>query len=680
MDNKREVKVPISRDGNVTDLKSEEAFHEGALAGETLVPIAEATIIQRVSGDGQPADSIDVSLLVFDDLATALSTATGRRSKPKPSLVNGLIRPSSATGSIIGSYEVLSILGKGGMGVVYKARHRTLHRLVALKMIQSGFQGGSNAVQRFLKEAQAVAALQHPGIIQIFEIGEHEGLPFFCLEYVEGEDLLSSLKSQTWGCKPAAELVASLCDAMQYAHEHRVLHRDIKPANILLDAENRAKISDFGLARKLEASDHLTCDGTVIGTPSYMPPEQARGDSAAISPRSDVYSLGAVLYHMVTGRAPFVSDSVLETLEQVVHRDVVPPRELQPGVPVDLETICLKALKKEANNRYQSCGELAADLRRFLRGESILAKPIGRLELGTRWCRRHPMIAWPTAVASFFVISAAIVSAAAWRITASQAMAIAAERDVVKEQRNEADRQKVIANQQRAQAEENSELAIKQANLALQNIQFVVTDIDSKLSKQAGTNGIRIAMLEALAKKWDELDLEMVGGIRGKAIPTLMRVRHIIATAFSQLDRMKEADQEFTKLEEMGRERVVLKEGIDASRLNLAKILMTASLIQRQVNNVKGAEQKLIEARGIIQGVIMQPKPDSTPTDMNEVQQVSAAINQNLGAEFLRQGRIADAANVFGDAVESNEAILEKIESQTGFAYLAATEQESQTS
>ena len=629
--------------------------------------------------------TMDVPSGLLEGLLTSPPGATGKSSKPSKS--SGLKTPPSTVGSIIGNYEVLSVLGKGGMGIVYKARHRTLNRVVALKMILHGLHGGSTAIQRFLSEAQAVAALQHPGIVQIFEISEHEGLPYFSLEYVEGEDLHSSLKGQPWGAKPAAELVRTLCEAMQYAHDHQILHRDIKPANILLDAEKRPKISDFGLAKKLDTGDQMTRDGAVMGTPSYMPPEQARGDTAAISPRSDVYSLGAVLYEMITGRAPFVSDSMLDTLVQVIHRDPIQPRELQPGVPIDLETICVKALQKEPVNRYPSCKELGEDLRRYVNGEPILARPISHWERLTRWCRRNPKIAWPTAVASFFVIATAVVSLTAWRMTATQALVIAEERDEANEQRNEADKQrneadkqKVIANQQQVLAEENAELAMKQANLALQNIQFVVNDVDTKLMQQAGSSGIRIAIMEALSKKWDELDLGMTGGVRGKAIPTLMAVRHKIATTFSMLDRVKEADQEFAKLEKMGRERIVVKEGTDASRMNLAKILTAASVIQRQLDNPKGVELKLLEAREIVRDIVKNPKPEEIPTDANQVQQVLAAVNQNLGVEYLRQGRIADTSVVFAEAVAANQAVLKNIESKPGFAELDAEKRDLQTS
>ena len=727
MKSKPQVKSSGNHNGDVGNLTRELPAQEDCGAAETLAPDADATkqgslhsefaieqatvdmVASPVGGfagadfgaagiskqreiEIDPSATIDIPSGVLDGLLSGPAMASEKGSHS--SKAGGLKVPPSTIGSVIGNYEVLSVLGKGGMGIVYKARHRTLNRIVALKMILHGLHGGSTVIQRFLAEAQSVAALQHPGIVQIFEIAEHQGLPYFSLEYVEGEDLHSSLKGQPWGAKPAAELVATLCDAMQYAHDHQILHRDIKPANILLDAEKRPKISDFGLAKKLDTGDQVTRDGSVMGTPSYMPPEQARGDTALISPRSDVYSLGAVLYQMLTGRAPFVSDSMMDTLVQVINRDPVQPRELQPGVPIDLETICVKALQKEPGNRYQSCKELAEDLRRYIRGEPILARPISHWERLTRWCRRNPRIAWPTAVAGFFVIATAGISLGAWRMSAAQATVIAQERDDANEQRaeadkqrdeadkqrNEADKQRLLANQQQALAEENAELATKQANLALQNIQFVVTDVDTKLMQQPGSSGTRIAIMEAVSKKWDELDIGMTGGVRGKAIPTLMAVRHKIAITFSQLDRIKEADQEFTKLEKMGRERIVIKEGTDASRMNLAKILTAASVIQRQMDNPKGVELKLLEAREIVRDIVKNPKPEEIPTDANQVQQVLAAVNQNLGVEYLRQGRMADTAVVFGDAVTANQAVLKNIESRPGFAELEAEKRDLQTS
>jgi len=241
---------------------------------------------------------------------------------------------------LLQAHQIVSELGRGGMGVVYKARHRKLNRLVALKMILSGRHTSNDSLERFIPEARAVAKLQHPGIVQIFDIGEHDGLPYFSLEFVEGKDLQKDLNGLPRTPRRSAEMVEQLAVAMQYAHDHKILHRDLKPANILLDKDGRPKISDFGLVKVVDdEGSGATSDGTIMGSPSYMPPEQARGQQKAITARSDVYSLGAILYQMLTARPPFVSERPLDTVMQVINNDPVMPRNLQPDVPVDLETI-----------------------------------------------------------------------------------------------------------------------------------------------------------------------------------------------------------------------------------------------------------------------------------------------------------------------------------------------------
>ncbi len=576
-----------------------------------------------------------------------------------------------AIGLRIGNYEVLSQLGRGGMGVVYKAKHVSLDRVVALKMILNGLHGGQKVIERFLAEAKAIAALQHPGIVQIFEIGEHESLPFIALEFIEGRDLQSEIQAgKAWSSIPAAELVAQICDAMQFAHDQGILHRDIKPANILLDKKRRPKVTDFGLAKRLDNGDQLTKDGTIMGTPSYMPPEQARGDTAAISPRSDIYSLGALLYHLITGRVPFVSDSMMETLTQVVQRDPIQPRELQPGIPIDLETICVKSLQKDPAARYQSCSEFADDLRRFCRGEPILARPISQVERLARWCKRNPKIAIPSFSAIFFIVATLMVSLWAWRTTAAQAIVIADERDtankqreIAQEKKEEADRQTIIANEQRKRAEENSDLATKQANLALQSLQFLLSDVDLRLSELPGASEVRISVLKEVSKKWDELDLALVGGIRGEAVPTLMSARQRLANTYIQLDRIPEAAAELEKLEKQGRERVVLKNGTDASRLNLAKFLLSSSQLQRRIDKPSMVSEKLRECIDILQEVLDKPNPEGKPTDILAVRQLLAIANQNLGVDFLRQGKLSETERCFENALKSNIEVLGLLES-----------------
>jgi lipoprotein NlpI/predicted Ser/Thr protein kinase len=290
----------------------------------------------------------------------------------------------------IAGYQVTGELGRGGMGVVYKAWQVQLKRTVALKMILPGAAPDADQVARFRREAEAVARMHHPNIVQIYEIGEHEGLPFFSLEFVDGGNLASQLRRSTRPPREAAELVETLARAMEAAHQNGIIHRDLKPANVLLMADGTPKITDFGLAKKLDEGAGPTVSGAIMGTPSYMAPEQAAGKTRLIGPAADIYALCAILYEMLTGRPPFKGPSLMETLAEVVSREPVSPSQLQPKVPRDLETICLKGLRKDLRQRYASARELAEDLRRFLEGRPIRARPVPTWERAYRWVRRRP--------------------------------------------------------------------------------------------------------------------------------------------------------------------------------------------------------------------------------------------------------------------------------------------------
>jgi tetratricopeptide (TPR) repeat protein/tRNA A-37 threonylcarbamoyl transferase component Bud32 len=298
-------------------------------------------------------------------------------------------------------YEILRDLGEGGMGVVYLARQVGLKRLVALKMIRAT-RGSLRLRQRFRREAESVARLQHANIVQIYEVGEASGEPFLSLEYVEGTSLDRWLDGRPLPPVQAARLLLMLARAIQFAHDRGVVHRDLKPANILLAMSNERqgdstfgipKIADFGLAMHLDDEDRLSHDGDILGTPAYMAPEQAAGRTHDIGPHSDVYALGAILYELLTGRAPFVGLSAEETVKQVCEQEPVPPRRLLGRLPRDLDTICLKCLEKAPTRRYGSAADLAEDLRRFLDGEAVAARPSGLAERALRWARRRPAAA-----------------------------------------------------------------------------------------------------------------------------------------------------------------------------------------------------------------------------------------------------------------------------------------------
>jgi eukaryotic-like serine/threonine-protein kinase len=297
------------------------------------------------------------------------------------------------TGRVFGNYDVLEQIGQGGMGVVYLARQRGLGRVVALKLMLAGSRATEAEIKRFHTEAKAAATLKHPNVVAIHEVGEHHGQQYFSMDYIEGRSLAEVIRRTPLPAARAARYVKIIAEAIQYAHQQGILHRDLKPHNVLIDAQDEPRITDFGLARQIDVESDLTISGAVLGTPSYMPPEQAAGKRREIGPASDVYSLGAILYDLLTGRPPFRADTPLDTLRQVIDIEPAPPRLLNPKVPRDLETICLKCLAKTPAQRYASAQELADDLGRFLRQEPIHARPISSGERLWRWSRRQPALA-----------------------------------------------------------------------------------------------------------------------------------------------------------------------------------------------------------------------------------------------------------------------------------------------
>jgi serine/threonine-protein kinase len=302
---------------------------------------------------------------------------------------------SHSTGHLptIAGHTAEAVLGSGGMGVVYKARHNRLNRTVAIKMLLVGAQAKPDEVACLLREAQAVAGLRHPHIVQVYEVGEADGLPYFTMEYMDGGSLAHKMAGTPQPPRDAAQLVATLADAVQAAHDGKVVHRDLKPANILLAGDGTPKIADFSLARRFEGADDLTLSSAAVGTPSYMAPEQAAGTAAAFCPAVDIYALGALLYDMLTGRPPFKAHTPAETQRQVLHEAPAAPSALNTRVPRDLETICLTCLSKDPARRYSTAAALADDLRRFLDGKPISARPVGEAERTIRWIRRNPTLA-----------------------------------------------------------------------------------------------------------------------------------------------------------------------------------------------------------------------------------------------------------------------------------------------
>jgi serine/threonine-protein kinase len=423
--------------------------------------------------------------------ATLLSIGVSGRS---PSQAPGMPR--------VEGYQILKELGRGGMGVVYKARQGKLNRIVALKMVLAGAHAGQDQLARFYTEAEAVAHLQQPNIVQIYEVSEHEGLPYFSLEYVDGGSLSERIGGKPQPVEDAARQVALLSRAMDYAHKQGIIHRDLKPANVLITRDGQPKITDFGLAKRLESDASQTRSGTLMGTPNYMAPEQARGEVREVGPLADVYALGVILYEMLVGRTPFLGASILDTLQQVRSQEPVPPSRLQPKVPRDLETICLKCLEKEPAKRYETAGAMADDLERFLAGEPILARPVGAPERLWRWCRRNRRVAALSAAVLLLMLSLAIGGPVA-AILVNQQRAIASQqREIALQNESLAKIAQATAeeNEQkekaaRAEADQNAKAAAEQRGLALEALGTLVSKVQNQLRDTPATQRLKQDLL-----------------------------------------------------------------------------------------------------------------------------------------------------------------------------------------
>ncbi len=387
------------------------------------LPEADAAPVQEhIDACASCQEALARLLGAFPDPLDALAPA------PRGSLSEQDTIPNASLGPPIEvpGYEVLGELGRGGMGVVYRARELRLDRIVAIKVLLSGRHSSPKDRARFVHEAEAVAQLTHPHIVTIYEAGQHGDLPYFALEFVSGGNLAGLLAGKPLPPMTAARLVEEIARGMHYAHERGIVHRDLKPGNILLKKEEAGrgteagdsyipKITDFGLAKSMDSNAGLTSTGAIFGTPSYMAPEQAVGATREVGAAADVYALGAILYECLTGRPPFYAPTATETILQVLQTEPVPPSRLQPTVPRDLETICLKCLQKAVGKRYASAQQLAKDLRRFQAGEPIWARPVGRVETAIKWCRRHPSVAALSAALVLLLVAAGALVGWQWR-------------------------------------------------------------------------------------------------------------------------------------------------------------------------------------------------------------------------------------------------------------------------
>jgi hypothetical protein len=509
-------------------------FPETLLRAPTATDAGESAAV-RPAEEEKPTAKLESHILPQDAAPQALAETHQSTTRP-PALVD----PSLPR---VPGYQILSVLGRGGMGVVYQARHLKLQRLVALKMIRGGGAAGPEDLERFRTEAEAIARLQHPHIVQIFEIGEYDSLPFFALEYCAGGGLDKKLAGTPLPPREAATVLETLAQSMHAAHQKGIVHRDLKPANVLLTEEGTLKITDFGLAKKLDGA-RQTQTGAVMGTPSYMAPEQAQGQGAAQGPSCDVYALGAILYDCLTGRPPFKAATAVDTVMQVVNQDPVPPAQLNLRVPRDLETICLKCLRKEPARRYGTALELAEDLRRFQRDEPILARPATRVERLAKWARRRPAVAaLSTALltATLLLIAALIAGIV---LTTEQRLQAEKARDETEHARNDAvvnEKKAVEAAEAERQANRVAKKRLRQIEKTNAILTSVFHDLNPRLEEQNG-----LPLLAQLGQRLDKA-AELLAGEAVSEPLAVARLQVVLGQSLMNLGYPERAIALFTK-------------------------------------------------------------------------------------------------------------------------------------
>ena len=375
-------------------------------------------------------DQVDTKLAPLRELLGSAADGTG----DVPTIAgSGAAQPAPAVGSSFGDYELLSEIARGGMGVVFQARQRSLNRIVALKMVLAVGKSTTDS-ERFLVEARAVARLSHPHIVPIYEVGEQGGRPFFTMEFISGGSLRERIDEFRGDQRAMAQLLATVARAVEHAHRRGILHRDLKPGNILLDERREPHVTDFGLAKRLDEESSLTQAGAIVGTPSYMAPEQAQA-ATDLSTAVDVYGLGAVLYELLTGRPPFKGETALETMMKARSQAPAAPRKMAADIDQDLETICLKCLEKEPSARYASAAALADDLERWLAGKPIHAREVSVRERLVKWSRRQPLLAGAAGTIGVACVALLILGGFLWQNAEQRATAVQSLNDAQDETR-----------------------------------------------------------------------------------------------------------------------------------------------------------------------------------------------------------------------------------------------------
>jgi tRNA A-37 threonylcarbamoyl transferase component Bud32/tetratricopeptide (TPR) repeat protein len=526
-----------------------------------------------------------------------------------------------------GDYELIDVLGRGGMGVVYRARQISLDRLVAIKMIANAEFAGEEQLRRFRVEAEAVAMLDHPGIVPVLEVGSFEDRRYLSMKLIDGRPLSEALVELKSDPREAARVVADVAGAVHHAHQRGILHRDLKPANILLDRAGRPYVTDFGLAKRTKSDEGLTVTGAVLGTPSYMSPEQASGKAALVTVASDVYGLGAVLFATLTGRAPFVGDSVVETIDRVRNVAPEPPRRLNPTVPRDLEVICLKCLEKDPGRRYASAGDLADDLRRWLLGEPIRARSVSLPARLGMWARRKPALAGLSAALAVASVVGVIGVVSQWREAVHQRKLSEASAKLAREQR------------QAANAQER--LARSQATIALDSLQDMINIVQDKLDRpglydlKEQLNAIALQRINLIVTAFEQASRKDIIAFRALDISGRLSMSS---------GQIKEAVPIFRRCLEMGKEQLDATPHATFSWINLSNIYWNLGDCLEEVDrDMAGAVESLKKGEELLDHVIEKKVYHIGSLSPIEVMSRRARLHHRTSQLYIQLGQM-DAA------------------------------------
>jgi serine/threonine protein kinase len=565
------------------------------------------------------------------------------------------VRSPAAAGpqpEVVPGYEILGELGRGGMGVVYKARQKGLDRLVALKMVLAGAHASQAQLARFHTEARAAAHVQHPNIVQVYEIGELGGLPFFSLEYVDGGSLAQRILGQPQPPREAAQLVESLARAVHFAHCRGIIHRDLKPGNILVSGgvvsgelsqtdptthhspltTHQVKISDFGLAKSLDGEGQ-TATGSVLGTPSYMAPEQAGGKGKEVGPTADVYALGAILYECLTGRPPFKAATALDTIRLVLSEEPVLPTRLVSAVPRDLETICLKCLQKEPAKRYASAEALADDLRRFLDGKPILARPVGSLERAWRWARRNPRVAALLAVIAVLLTT---LLAGSWAFALRL------------------NREKQAALDERDRADANARIAADQCNLAVEALGALVGKAQRVLEDTPYALKQRKELLDLALNLFRRVERIHQPGLTDRS---LAAAHQKMGDIYWSTDRKKEAVEHYEKCHQLIAAQYEAHPGNDKAIGNYAAILMMLGDVQKELHQAPDKALDLYKRALDLKRAALAVPPEESELTRSEKTLSEAHCCDRIAVLAFNRGDLPEARKWFGDALDLREAV-----------------------